>query len=99
MKNPFEQFELNILQKLTIADMDFSITNFTIYLFLGTLLIVIFYKSALVQNTLISNNFQIIIEFLYTFILGLIIEQTGIKGLRFFPVLFTYLILYFLLTY
>ena len=89
MRNPFEQFEVNILQKLVIGDLDLSVTNFTIYLFLSAGFILVFYKAALAQNTLVPNNFQIISETLYNFILGLIVEQTGPKGLRFFPVLFT----------
>lgn len=89
MRTPFEQFEVNILQKLVIGNIDISFTNFIIYLLLTVGFIIIFYKIALIQNTLIPNNLQIIAETIYIFILGLIIEQTGAKGLRFFPVLFT----------
>ena len=87
--NPFEQFELIILKKLTINQIDISLTNFLIYLILTSILIFTFYKLALTPNTYIPNNSQIIVESIYTFILNLIIEQTGPKGLRFFPVLFT----------
>ena len=72
-----------------ILFLDLSITNFTIYLLLTVSFIIGFYKTALIQNTLIPNNLQIIAETIYNFILSLIIEQTGAKGLRFFPVLFT----------
>jgi len=88
MRNPFEQFEVNILQKLVIMNVDISITNFTIYLLLTVSFIIGFYKTALIQNTLIPNNLQILAESIYNFILSLIIEQAGTKGLRFFPVLF-----------
>jgi len=89
MYNPFEQFEINILQKIQIANIDLSITNFTVYLILTSIFIIIFYKGGLIQNTLVPKNYQIIVESIYTFILGLILEQTGAKGLRFFPTLFT----------
>ncbi len=88
MFSPFDQFEITVLQKIIILT-DLSITNFTVYLLLLSAFILFIYFASISNLTIIPNNFQIIVESVYTFILSLIIEQTGIKGTRFFPVLFT----------
>lgn len=85
--SPFEQFEINALIPLNFF-FDASITNFTIYLFLTCSVILYFFFLATKRMTLVPNNFQALVEIVYTFILGLILEQTGSRGQRFFPALF-----------
>ena len=85
--SPFTQFEINLLQKISFL-LDLSITNFTIYLILVCFVLFSLFYTSTQQLTLVPNNFQILFETLYKFILGLLFEQTGVKGLRFFPLLF-----------
>lgn len=85
--SPFTQFEINLLQKIEFF-LDFSVTNFTIYLSIVSIILCVLYNTGTQHLTLVPNNFQILFESLYKFILGLLFEQTGVKGLRFFPLLF-----------
>jgi F-type H+-transporting ATPase subunit a len=85
--SPFTQFEINLLKKIQFL-VDLSITNFTIYLLVVSFVLCFFFYNGTQRLTLIPNNFQIIFENLYTFILNILLEQTGVKGQRFFPLLF-----------
>lgn len=89
MQSPFSQFEISLIQKITIFGIDLSLTNFTITLALVVLLIAFFYLISTKQAKVIPTNSQLIVETLYTFVLNLIIEQSGVKATRFFPILFT----------
>ena len=89
MQSPFTQFEISLIQKITILGIDVSLTNFTITLALVVFLIGFFYLISTTQATIIPTRSQIIVEELYLFILNLIIEQSGVKATRFFPILFT----------
>jgi ATP synthase subunit 6 len=87
--NPFEQFEIMLILPIIIDGIDLSLTNLTILTstitVLLTLLLVIFTQS----YTFIPNNWQIIIEAKYHFVLSILSEQTGQKGLRYLPQLVT----------
>jgi F-type H+-transporting ATPase subunit a len=87
MFSPFTQFEINVLQKF-VPFIDISITNFTIYLIIVSLTIIFIFSVSTRILTLIPNNFQLLLETFYSFILNLLLEQTGVKGVRFFPILF-----------
>lgn len=89
MKSPFEQFEIVVLKKLQVLDFDFSITNFTIYLLLTFIIITTFLSLATRKMTIVPNHFQAIVELIYSFIFGILLEQTGPKGRIYFPALFT----------
>ncbi len=73
MFNPFEQFEVSILQKLEIGNIDLSVTNFFLYLLLGSFFVFSFYRIGLKNKDVIPNNLQILVENIYTFILAVII--------------------------
>jgi len=86
MFSPFTQFEVNILQKILVPW--FSISIFTIYISIVALIIAFLYNQSLTILKIIPNNFQLILEKTYNFVISIIIEQTGSRGLKFFPVLF-----------
>ena len=87
MVSPFSQFEITVLQKINPI-LDLSITNFTIYITIITLITLGFYNLSINSAKLIPTNYQQIIEIFYTFILSLVVEQTNKNGLRYFPILF-----------
>jgi F-type H+-transporting ATPase subunit a len=87
--SPFEQFEIKILTPILVGKYDFSLTNLNVYLILTTitLLGIMFFVTR--KLTVIPTPWQTLIESIYTFVLNLIIEQTGVKGRIFFPALFS----------
>jgi len=83
--SPFDQFEINPLLNLG----NFSITNFSIYLFLTFFIIVFLFRNITTNLRVIPTPFQTMVESLYSFLFNLVIEQAGPKGQRFFPILFS----------
>jgi F-type H+-transporting ATPase subunit a len=94
--SPFEQFEINIVYRLFVSQYDFSITNLTIYLILTVISVLSIMFFVTKKLYVVPKAWQALIEIIYTFILGLIIEQTGVKGriysLRFFQFLVYFII-------
>lgn len=78
--SPLEQFEINYI---------FSyITNSSLFIFLAFSILSYFLYLITKFKTLIPNNYQLIIEIIYTFILDLILENIGKKGIKYFPFIF-----------
>ncbi len=90
--NPLEQFRILILQKLFFGNVDLSITNNTIILFI----ILIFFLSVFyvnyITNTYIPSRWQHFTESLYNFVLQLFKQQVNnIMAFKYFPlVLFVF---------
>jgi F-type H+-transporting ATPase subunit a len=95
--SPLEQFEVYILKLITIAGYDFSITNVTItcisIAFILTLIFNLYIKSLYI----IPTRSQFIIESIYFFIVDMIKQQLGFKGLIFFPIIF-YIFIFILIS-
>lgn len=95
--NPFEQFEIMLIQKVNLLGYDISITNLTFVILTTTLLLVfinyVFDKS----YNYIPHNWQVVMESVYLFVFSIVAEQSGSKGVKFFPHLLTifFLILFF----
>jgi len=89
MNSPFEQFEVNVLQRISLFGLDFSFSNLTLYLVLA--IIVILALSYLITKSisLIPNYWQSVIEIFYSFIFSMLIDQAGKKAKVFFPAIFS----------
>jgi ATP synthase subunit 6 len=84
--SPFTQFEINVIQKILVPSL--SISTFTIYLVIVAIIISFLYTQSLNFLKLVPTNLQIVLEKTYGFILSIVVEQTGSRGLKFFPILF-----------
>ena len=86
--SPLEQFEITFIYPLKIYEWDISLTNFTIFLFIVFLILILFFKLSLYENTIIPNNWQALNEILYEFIIRIIKDTLGRKGEFYFPLIF-----------
>lgn len=89
--SPLEQFRIIDLIKLGIGKYDFSLTNSSL-----NLLVILFIIGFIISNFnstsklyLIPSNWQLILEFLYKFILSIITDQIGNEGKKYFTLLIT----------
>jgi ATP synthase subunit 6 len=83
MFSPFEQFELDILVPINLLGvLDMSITNLTVFLVIVLSSILGLTYMATMKTTLIPNRWQSLVEVMYTFVLGLIVEQTGTRDAK-----------------
>lgn len=86
--SPLEQFEVTFIYPLKIYEWDISLTNFTIFLFIVFLILILFFKLSLYENTIIPNNWQALNEILYEFTIRIIKDTLGRKGEFYFPLIF-----------
>jgi ATP synthase subunit 6 len=87
--NPFEQFEIMLILPIIIDGIDLSFTNLSILTVVITSILVLFLWVLNKSYTFIPNNYQVVLEAKYHFVLSILSEQTGQKGLKYLPQLVT----------
>jgi len=87
--SPFEQFEVNLLKRITLWSWDLSLTNITLYLVLSFFLLRFLFSILRRKMTYVPSPWQNFLEVIYLFIYSLLLEQGGLKGRFFFPAIFT----------
>jgi len=87
--NPFEQFEIILLKSFGFKSLDLSLTNLSLLTMVISLMLVILLGLILKSSTFIPNNWQYLVEIIYQFVFSIVSEQSGRKGLAYFPHLFT----------
>lgn len=84
--NPLEQFRILILQKIFFGNLDISITNNTLILFIITIFFLLLFYVNYLNNTYIPSKWQYFTENLYNFVLQLFKQQiNNIIALKYFP--------------
>lgn len=95
MFSPLEQFDvvrvfnIYILNWINCTNFDFSLTNVLIPLIYINICILILYIILKLNLKLIPESWQLFFEFLYNFVLDILKQQVGPKGLIYFPFYFT----------
>jgi ATP synthase subunit 6 len=90
--NPLEQFRIMVLQKMFFGNIDISITNNTVILFIILIGFMFLFYVNYSTNTYIPSKWQYSVENVYIFVLQLFKQQiNNIVALRYFPlVLFVF---------
>lgn len=89
MKSPLEQFDILNVKNFFGAINDFSFNNIMLPFLLIIIFFLIFLAFILLKNArIIPLNFQSILEIDYRFIISVIKQQAGIKGLSWTPFIF-----------
>lgn len=84
--NPLEQFRIMVLQKMFFGNLDVSITNNTIILFVILIGFTFLFYINYSTNTYIPSKWQYSVENVYVFVLQLFKQQiNNIVALRYFP--------------
>jgi F-type H+-transporting ATPase subunit a len=96
MHTPLEQFKIIVVIPLSILGFDFSISNATLYLGLVGFFLYLIFKKGTENARIVPDPMQRLAELMYIFMNNLVKQQSGIKGLKYFPILFTlfYVILF-----
>lgn len=92
--SPLEQFEIYPIFFLKNNFYDVSITNQTMFLFLFLLFFLLFIKSSVKSNDktlyVVPTRLQLIVEFFYSLILTMVVDNISSKtAQKFFPLVFT----------
>ncbi|MCQ2741572.1 MAG: F0F1 ATP synthase subunit A [Alphaproteobacteria bacterium] len=89
MSNPMEQFEIKPIIPLHVGGVDISFTNSSLFMILAVLLSTLVFGLCLRKRTLVPGLAQSVPEGLYEFVSGLLKENVGAEGLKYFPFIFT----------
>ena len=88
--DPMHQFEVHSLFDLpTIAGIDTSFTNSSLWMVIAVSLITIFMTAASRGTSLVPGRLQLMGEMAYSFVANMIKENIGTEGMRFFPFIFS----------
>jgi ATP synthase subunit 6 len=88
--SPLEQFEVVVLKNFNFGVFNLTFTNVTFLLFYAFFLFssIVYLNFYQAQALLVPTKWQYFIESVYNFLLGLVKEQLGKSGLKYFPLLF-----------
>ncbi len=91
--SPLDQFKIKPLLELEVLGFDLSFTNSSLMLFLVLAAIILFFTFGMKNATLIPGRMQALIEMLYDFIAGMVRENIGNEGKKYFPFVFSVFLL------
>jgi len=86
--SPLEQFEIRLILPIFENGIDISITQSTIFIWLVLLHFSLFFVLGFIRARLIPSLLQSLCEQSYLFIVSIIKQQVGSRGLKFFPIIF-----------
>jgi F-type H+-transporting ATPase subunit a len=89
MSGPIEQFNIAPLFPMQIAGYDVSFTNSSLWMAIAVVVSVGFLSYAMKQKSVIPGRFQIMAELMYEFVAGMIRDNIGNEGRKYFPFVFT----------
>jgi F-type H+-transporting ATPase subunit a len=86
---PLAQFEIKRLAPLDIGGVDVSFTNSAAFMVVVVALITIFLTASMRGRAMVPGRWQSLAELSYEFIAGMVRENVGSEGRRFFPFIFS----------
>lgn len=89
MSNPMEQFVIKPIIPLKVGDIDISFTNSALFMVLAVVVSTVLLGLCLRRRSIVPTVAQSIPESIYEFISGLLKENVGVEGLKYFPFIFT----------
>jgi F-type H+-transporting ATPase subunit a len=86
---PLEQFEIKPIVRILIEGVDLSFTNSALWMVIAVAAVYYFVVLGTRQHALVPGRLQSLVELSYEFVAGLVRENAGKEGMRFFPLIFT----------
>ncbi len=87
--SPIEQFQIKPLIPLRIGDLDLSFTNSSLVMVIAVGLILLLLTLSVRRGALVPSRWQSVTEMLYEFIAGMVRDNVGAAGRRYFPFVFS----------
>jgi len=89
MHSPMEQFEIKRLLPLNIGGLDASFTNSSLWMMIAVILATGVFVFGMRQRALVPGRLQSVAELGYEFIAGMVRDNVGDAGKKYFPFIFT----------
>ncbi len=87
--SPMAQFEVNTIKHLDLFGYDVSFTNASLFMLIALALICGYLIAAMRNRALIPSRFQSTAEIVYEYIAGMVRENLGEDGMKYFPWVFS----------
>jgi len=87
--NPLEQFTIKTLIPIQLGEIDASLTNSGLFMVLTVAAISLFLTLGMRQRLLVPGRWQSLAEISYEFIAGMIRDNVGSEGRKYFPFVFS----------
>lgn len=89
MANPLEQFEIKTLVPIYLGNVDASLTNSGLFMVITVAAVTMFVTLGMRNRSLVPGRWQSMAELSYEFIVGMIRDNVGNEGRKYFPFIFT----------
>ena len=87
--DPLHQFEIGRLIPMEVAGLDFSFTKSSAFMVIAVVLITAFLTASMQGRAMVPGRWQSLAELSYEFIAGMLRENVGTEGRRYFPFVFS----------
>ena len=87
--NPLEQFTVKTLVPIQLGEVDASLTNAGLFMVITVVAISAFLMIGMRQRSLVPGRMQSLAELGYEFIAGMIRDNVGSEGRKYFPFIFS----------
>ncbi len=89
MESPLEQFTVYTLVPIKIGGIDASFTNAGMFMVMATIAVTLFLTLSMRGRALVPGRWQSMAELSYEFIAGMLRDNVGIEGRKYFPFVFS----------
>ncbi len=89
MANPLHQFEITTVAPIEIGGVDASLTNSGIFMILTVAAVTLFLTMGMRGRSVIPGRWQSMAELSYEFVAGMVRDNVGTEGRRYFPFIFS----------
>lgn len=89
MSNPMEQFNIKTIIPIHIGNYDISFTNSSLFMLLAVAACLALFTLCLRKRTIVPEKGQAFAEMVYGFIHGLVKNNVGAEGLKYFSFIFS----------
>lgn len=89
MANPIEQFKIKPIIPLEVGGVDISLTNSGVMMIISVVLITAFLTLSVRSRALVPGRWQSLAEVFYDFVAGMLRDNVGSEGRKYFPFIFT----------
>lgn len=86
---PMHQFEINRLIPFDLGGLDVSYTNSALFMTFAVLGTFALFWAGTRHRTMVPSRWQSVAELAYEFVGGMVKDNVGIEGMRYFPFIFT----------
>ncbi|APR98835.1 F0F1 ATP synthase subunit A [Wolbachia endosymbiont of Folsomia candida] len=88
--NPLEQFKVyTIIELPRLFGYDINFTNSSLFMMISVILMMLFLLFGIRKRSVIPGYLQAAVEYIYDFVISIIESNTGSKGLKHIPLVFT----------